>query len=1251
MYGLSVDPGSFRATGRQQGDYQYYDVAPRSFGLNRVALRATPRVRSVYFPLAGRLAPAYYLELEAQNEAENEAYGYVVAADDGRVLYRADLVAYDAFTYRVFADGDAARHHAPTDGPLIDTTPFPEAPGTDIPTTPARFIQQIDVTVEGFNTNPAGAADPWLPADATTTSGNNARAYADHDEVPTATGASGPLDGQTGVDPTAEVNPPGSRSFLHTYDPTLDPAASATQIKAAITQLFYQVNWQHDFWYDSGFDEAAGVAQNRNFGRAKNAAGEVITAGENDAIEVQAQDKLVIGSRDNANMSTPADGAPPRMQMFLWNGREVSKAFTTTAATFPTAPDFRGASFGASRYDVTAAAIVANDGVLGAPVPPSTTAGTLSDGCETLPAAVNGKIVIIDRGFCGFAVKAVNAQKAGARAVVVVNNAAGTIVMGGTPSAPITIPAVMIPLADGATLKAAIAAGAVDITLQRERENDYDGTIDNTISAHEWGHYLHHRLVQCGGQQCGGMSEGWADFNALLLSIKAGDNVTTGTFASAAFAGSAAPGAAYYGIRRYPYTLDRTKNPLSFRHIATTNPLPPNSEVPINPEWLGPPTTPGGEPTPTLPNSEVHAVGELWASIFFEAYTGLLGVEGRSFDDAKRRMADYVAGGMKLAPVEPTFTQQRDAVLAYVFHTDRADFEHFATAFVNHGMGTGAQSPPLDSDKHVGGDPKADLTFEEVVEDSTRKGELSLAGTQLLETVRSCDGDGIVDPNEIGEVTLTVANVGMIAIDSSQIEVTADPALVTFPEGGKATGATIDPYGTLLVRVAAQLAPGVADQAEVKFDVKIDSATSFTPSVVASFVNKTNYDEQASGAATDDVEASKTPWRAGGNSLAGSFGEAIWGRSDPDATSTNTVWHGADLGVRSTAELESPDVVVAAEGKFVLSFEHRYEFESDPVGTPGRSFYDGGVLEFAEVTGAGGALDWQDVTKLAGVNPGYAGTIGVDFGPSPTDDASENPLLGRPGYVGETEGAAEGKMVPVSVDFGAALAGKTVRFRFRIASDVAAGAPGWDIDNIKVEGATNTPFTVITPNAGDCAGVPTANAGPDQTVKAGDPVTLDASGSTDPTSDPLAFRWEQLDGPGTPLQGGEVAKPTFTAPNVAANTDLVFRVRAADDKGAFATDTVTITVTPSTGEGGASGASGASGSGGAGGAGGKSGAGGSSPAGAGGKAGGVTNPGGGGDDDDGCGCSTVGTQTTRGAWLSALAASLAFVRRRRRNKA
>ena len=43
--------------------------------------------------------------------------------------------------------------------------------------------------------------------------------------------------------------------------------ASAASNKAAIVHLFFLNNWFHDWYYDSGFNEAAGNAQKDNYGR------------------------------------------------------------------------------------------------------------------------------------------------------------------------------------------------------------------------------------------------------------------------------------------------------------------------------------------------------------------------------------------------------------------------------------------------------------------------------------------------------------------------------------------------------------------------------------------------------------------------------------------------------------------------------------------------------------------------------------------------------------------------------------------------------------------------------------------------------------------------------------------------------------------------------------------------------------------------------------------------------------------------
>jgi hypothetical protein len=124
----------------------------------------------------------------------------------------------------------------------------------------------------------------------------------------------------------------------------------------------------------------------------------------------------------------------------------VNKELDFGTAAFGPAPT--AANFGGE-------IVVATDGVVGVPVPPATTPGTVTDGCEPITANVAGKIAYVDRGFCGFAVKVKNAQLAGATGVIVGNNAVdgAAIGLGGTDPT-ITIPAIGVSTADGTAIKA-----------------------------------------------------------------------------------------------------------------------------------------------------------------------------------------------------------------------------------------------------------------------------------------------------------------------------------------------------------------------------------------------------------------------------------------------------------------------------------------------------------------------------------------------------------------------------------------------------------------------------------------------------------------------------------------------------------------------------------------------------------------------------------------------------------------------------
>lgn len=88
------------------------------------------------------------------------------------------------------------------------------------------------------------------------------------------------------------------------------------------------------------------------------------------------------------------------------------------------------------------------------------------EGCNPLINNLTGKIAVIYRNTCEFGMKAMNAQNAGAVAVIVINRDPEVISMGsGANGASVTIPVVMIQNSDGDAIVNQMASGAVVMFL------------------------------------------------------------------------------------------------------------------------------------------------------------------------------------------------------------------------------------------------------------------------------------------------------------------------------------------------------------------------------------------------------------------------------------------------------------------------------------------------------------------------------------------------------------------------------------------------------------------------------------------------------------------------------------------------------------------------------------------------------------------------------------------------------------------
>ncbi len=270
------------------------------------------------------------------------------------------------------------------DGPVVDYTPYMGAP--DNGSYPALNPNPPLISIGAFNHNPQNQSDPWLPSNAMVTTGNNVDAF------------TAPEGAQGFQAPDIRATATGTNVFDHHYDLNADPQSSVEQQMAAVTQLFYQTNWMHDYWYDSGFNETAGNAQQSNFGRG---------GVEGDVLQAHAQAGAPT-SRNNSNMQVPADGSPPIMQMYVWDGQQDRSLTLNPGGVVPSGP----AAFGSTNFDVTASMVLGNDGSV-----------PVTDACDPLQNGA-GQIVVLDRGTCSFQSKAVNAQNAGAVGVIIIDNKA-----------------------------------------------------------------------------------------------------------------------------------------------------------------------------------------------------------------------------------------------------------------------------------------------------------------------------------------------------------------------------------------------------------------------------------------------------------------------------------------------------------------------------------------------------------------------------------------------------------------------------------------------------------------------------------------------------------------------------------------------------------------------------------------------------------------------------------------------------------
>ncbi|NNE27716.1 MAG: DUF11 domain-containing protein, partial [Saprospiraceae bacterium] len=583
-----------------------------------------------YYPQGDDLVLAYEVKLL---EKENPNYWHtVVNAVTGEIINHKDETLYCSFHDDAFHNHDRTCLHAPKANNL--KAPVEEAVSGSY----RVYALPAESPIHGSHELVVNPHDPiaspfgWHDIDGadgpeyTITRGNNVHAFRDADD----TGISSGDEPDGGIDLV----------FDFPHNQMEEPDSS---IAADITNLFYMNNMMHDIAYKFGFDEVSGNFQSNNYGNGGQPGDHVNAQGQDGA-------NLLDGDHlNNANFATPSDGSSGRMQMYYWSITQSSTFINEPAelaggleVVVPNATDWGFVySTQFSQLDITKPVVVVDDG----------SGNGASRGCGDLINGdeINGNIALIDRGICQFGTKSLNAQNAGAVAVLICNvpgvnggdGEEGVSMSGGVDGAQVTIPALFMKYSDCVRIKASIDAGVPVIININERDQGlpdyYSSSFDNGVVAHEYGHGISTRLT--GGPSTSGclgneeqMGEGWSDYFGLITSVEPGDLGSDRRGIGNYVDGTTVNGR---GIRRFPYSTDMNINPQTLNDIF---------------------------------GQGVHATGEVWAGVLWDLYWAFVDAYGYDEDlnnteSGNFKAVQLVFDGMKFQPCGPGFLDGRDAIL------------------------------------------------------------------------------------------------------------------------------------------------------------------------------------------------------------------------------------------------------------------------------------------------------------------------------------------------------------------------------------------------------------------------------------------------------------------------------------------------------------------------------------------------------------------------------------------------------------
>ncbi len=557
--------------------------------------------------------------------------------------------------------------------------------------------------------------------------------------------------------------------------------------------------------------------------------------------------------------------------------------------------------------------------------------------------------------------------------------------------------------------------GKMQMYLWNGPTPDFDGDLDADVVVHEHTHGLSNRLH---GNSAGlttnmarAMSEGWSDFYALSLLSQPSDPID-GIYPMSTYATYLGkPGLTtnnYYGIRRFPKAImasvganGKPHNPLTFRHLNPTC----NTEIGTATEIGTISAFPRGLYGSTKCD-QTHAAGEIWSNALWEVRAKFIARLG--WEIGNRKALQLVTDAMKLSPLNPTFLQERDAIIAAALANASApeaaaDAADIWTGFAIRGMGFSASIAASG-----GGANNASVTEAFDLPNIAQTQTFTISDT-------AGNNNGIADPDESITLNIPLTNT---------TGKTASGVTLQIAGGGSADYGDIPNNQTVTRPVSFMVPAGQSCAALLSLTFSINSNFGAKTETRDLLIGNSNapagFVEKFDGVNALTIPSGWTASAANPNT-----GSSItWTTSKGGSVSSPNAIFAPDPNDVYLAQIESPTVPVSVSAA-KLKFKINYNTEAG---------WDGTTLDIKIGSGA-----YQDIIEAGGkfVSGAYPRYIA----------AGNFPNAARKAWTGNSNGFTN-----VEIYLPASAKGQNVQFRWNASADTGTAGVGTYIDDVEVVG-------------------------------------------------------------------------------------------------------------------------------------------------------------------------------------------------------